>query len=211
MSSSPRYHVRQADSATPRDGEFIVAAFDSTLPYLASIGSHEQWGLTPFFQREGWTDETLGQVKDAETYRLTGMGDALRIFIVEAYVRDDPLDAEDAGGPGSVLGDGAHGESVDGHAVSVGFAFVRENWLPGYIISQDHLTVEDGDRESCLYIEVMAADHRVDEAIRKGSGAALIQGIKEYGRETGKQKLFVDGWAGNGKQLIRFVVSSPSR
>lgn len=46
MSTAPQFHAREAESAAG-DGEFIVVAFDSALPYLASIGSHEQWGLTP--------------------------------------------------------------------------------------------------------------------------------------------------------------------
>lgn len=212
MSKSPRFHVREAESSFG-DDKFVLAAFDSALPYLASIGSHEMWGLTPFSQRDGWAAKTSQQVKDAESYRLTGQGEALRIFIVEAEL---PA-AVGEGRPGSDLRilkdatDKGHELQTrirpeDGrHALPVGFAFVREDWIPQYIASQEHLGLEDAERNSCVYIEVMVADHRVSSELRKGSGAALIQRIREYGQRTQRRALFVDGWAGNDKRLIRLV------
>jgi len=41
------FHVRLA-SSDGDDAEFILAAWDSTLPYLASIGAGEMWGDQPF-------------------------------------------------------------------------------------------------------------------------------------------------------------------
>lgn len=161
MEPPPKFHVREA-STTKGDPEFIIATFDSAISYLASIGSHEQWGPTPFSEREGWTAETLQQVRDA--------GDTFRIFIVEAT-----------------------GE------VPVGFAFVRENHVPEYIFSQDHIKIDDADKDSCVYIEVMI---RVPGAAGAGAGTALIQGIRAFGCGRGRRVLFVDGWAGNERKLI---------
>lgn len=216
MSGPPEFHVREADSAA-RDGEFIIAAFDSALPYLASIGSQEQWGLTPFSERDGWVAETMQQVQDAETYRLTGKGDALRIFIVEAEVPAQ----HDGDGRGERPGVGfqksaderheQHSRTIPGQSkcvLPIGFAFVREDHIPGYILQQEHLTIEHAEQQSCAYIEVMVTDQRVDSVIRKGSGGALIQGIREFGRESAKKCLFIDGWAGNGKKLIECVLFS---
>lgn len=221
MSSPPKFHVREAESAA-RDGEFIIAAFDSALPYLASIGSHEQWGLTPFSDREGWAAETMQQIQDAETYRLTGQGDAQHIFIVEVEF----LAQHDAGDRGErpdvgfqKSADGRHEQhsrNISGQpksALPVGFAFVREDCIPDYILRQQHITIRDAEQASCAYIEVMVADHRVDSAVRKGSGAALIQGVQEFGRKATKTSLFIDGWAGNDKKLIESVtllLSPPS-
>lgn len=212
MSSQPRFHVREADSAAG-DGDFIIAAFDSALPYLASIGSHEQWGLTPFSEREGWVAETMQQVKDAEAYQLTGEGDALRILILEAEIpaSDD--------GTGSTPGVGVLETADKRHklhsrivpelgrnVLPVGFAFLREDDVPRYILTQEHIAIEEAERESCVYIEVMIVDRRVDNAMRRGAGAALIQGIEEFGRKRGKSCLFIDGWAGNDKKLIRYYI-----
>ncbi|ROV92409.1 hypothetical protein VPNG_09590 [Cytospora leucostoma] len=212
MSTPLRFHVREAETSLG-DDQFVFATFDSALPYLASIGSYEMWGLIPFTERDGWTTETSQQVKDAETYRSTGRGDALRIFIVEAEL---PAEVVEEGGPGSSVGillsaDKRHELQTrtrpeDGRTVlPVCFAFVREDCIPKYIASQEHLRLEDADREACLYIEVMVADHRVGSDLRKGCGAVLIQGIKEYGQRTYRRALFVDGWAGNDKKLIRLV------
>lgn len=221
MSSPAKFHVREADSAA-HDGEFIIAAFDSALPYLASIGSHEQWGLTPFSERKGWAAETMQQIQDAETYRLTGQGDARHIFIVDAEVPAQ-LDGGDKGEKPGVgfqkLADGRHEQHfriISGQPKSVlpvGFAFVREDHIPGYILRQQHITIRNTEQASSAYIEVMVADQRVGRAIRKGSGAALIQGIHEFGRKATKKSLFIDGWAGNDKKLIEFVPLplSPSR
>jgi GNAT superfamily N-acetyltransferase len=41
------------------DAEFILAAWDSTLPFLASIGAGEMWGNQPFSQREGQRQEII--------------------------------------------------------------------------------------------------------------------------------------------------------
>jgi len=42
-------------------------------------------------------------------------------------------------------------------------------------------------------------------SLRRGAGAALIHGIRDYGRSKQKSTLYVDGWAGNEKKLIKFV------
>lgn len=215
MSSPPtRFHVREVDSAAG-DSDFIIAAFDSLLPYLAAIGSQDQWGLTPFSKRDGWVEETMQQVQDAETYRRTGNGGALRILIVEAKVpsphHDRGTDSDTSIGVCRST-DGRHEFHLrikperGQYVVPVGFAFIREDDVPGYITTQESLVIEDADRDSCVYIEVMAADHRVDASLRKGSGAALIQGIKDFGTKTRKRCLFIDGWAGNDKKLITLVL-----
>lgn len=77
--------------------------------------------------------------------------------------------------------------------------------VPEYILSLEHITIDDGERELCIYIDVMVADHRVDRALRKGSGAALIQGIREFARKSQRKCLFIDGWSGNSRKLIGFV------
>ncbi|KAB8255971.1 hypothetical protein BDV32DRAFT_106561 [Aspergillus pseudonomiae] len=199
MATSPEFLVRDAGTVDG-DDQFVVAAFDAAIPYLTSIGSHEQWGTTPFSHREGWVDETVQQIKDSKS--STPQSDAnkngvLRIFIVEKECHaDDP-------------------ESVDTHPahyrvssdrrryLSVGFAFVRENWIPGYIESQKHLQVPDSERESNIYLEVMVTDSRVG-SLRRGAGSALIRGIRDYGHKTQKKAFWLDGWAGNDKKLIRY-------
>ncbi|KAJ4404815.1 hypothetical protein N0V82_010420 [Gnomoniopsis sp. IMI 355080] len=202
MTTRPPFQVREAESSFS-DDKFVVAAFDSSLPYLASIGSQEMWGSTPFSERDGWAAETSQQVQDAETFRLTGQGEALRIFVVEAEVLPDADGREVQ--QGSELNSRVRPE--DGkRLVAVGFAFVREDWVPPYVASQEHLVGELAGADSCLYIEAMVADYRVSGPLRKGSGSALVQAIKEYGLKTQRRALFVDGWAGNDRKLVRLVL-----
>jgi len=52
------FHVRLA-SSDGDDAEFILAAWDSTLPFLASIGAGEMWGDQPFSQRAGQRQEVI--------------------------------------------------------------------------------------------------------------------------------------------------------
>src|SRR5688572_9129029 len=82
MSNDDCFRVRNADGAGD-DGRFIVEAFDSTLPYLNSIGSGEQWGSNPFSKRSNFIEETTQSIEQSERYRHTGEGDPLCVFIVE--------------------------------------------------------------------------------------------------------------------------------
>lgn len=239
-----KFHVREADSSLG-DDQFILAAFDSAIAYLASIGSHEMWGVTPFTKQDGWTAETLQQINDAETYRLTGKGKdegesegVLRVFIVDAEfpieVQDNNSSSSGSGTPGDRFGtDAAAAIDVQQQqqqqpqqrhelpkarkeVLPVGFAFVREDRVPKYIASQDHLgrlggkSHNDADWNSCLYVEVMVTDHSVSNSIlRKGAGAALLQGIKEHAQRTQRRALLVDAWAGNDRKLIRSELPDP--
>jgi hypothetical protein len=202
MPTPPQFLVRDAGTVDD-DGSFIISTFDAALPFLDSIGSHEQWGSTPFSHRQSWAEETLQQIRDSEHYRLTsnGDGDGLRIFIVEREWPAQSAETLDASQAHSRI-------AVDGQRfLSVGFAFVRENWFPSYITSQRHLQIEDAERETIVYLEVMVTDSRVG-TLRRGAGAALIRSIRDHSHSRGKKVLYMDGWAGNEKKLIRFAFLS---
>lgn len=52
------FHVRLAH-LNGDDVEFILAAWDSTLPFLASIAAGKMWGEQPFSQRAGQRQEVI--------------------------------------------------------------------------------------------------------------------------------------------------------
>ncbi|PWY65993.1 hypothetical protein BO70DRAFT_374841 [Aspergillus heteromorphus CBS 117.55] len=209
-SPSP-FQIRDASTNTnPSDTPFIISTFDSSLTYLSSIGSIDQWGLTPFSERGDFPTETRKEIQQSETNQRTGsnISNGLRIFIVEReYTHTHP----EAGDTPPHLRLTADGKRV----LPVGFAYVRENWVPGYVASQTQLAVPvpvpvpvpgtegEGEGEGFLYLEVIVTDTRVGE-LRRGAGAALIRGIREYGRERGMRALWVDSWAGNGRKLVRY-------
>lgn len=191
------FHIRHAKAAYD-DGHFIVEAFDSTLPYLASIGSEEMWGLTPFSERDGFVNESLESVEQSENYALTRSGDAICILIAEIQLPEAPS-----------LGQGdplrwRFDESGQG-MLQVGTATVREGWLPSYITAQAHLgleTLEKGEDRDFLYLEVIILDHRTG-SLCKGAGAAMIQSIIKSGRENGKTALYVDA-VSDSEQVSKF-------
>ncbi|KAE8369328.1 hypothetical protein BDV27DRAFT_14322 [Aspergillus caelatus] len=199
MASAPEFLIRDA-GIVEDDDQFVVAAFDAAIPYLTSIGSHEQWGTTPFSHRKGWVDETVQQIKDSKSSARqsdNNKNGVLRIFIVEKECNADGPECFD---PRLVH----YRVSSDRRRyLSVGFAFVRENWIPSYIESQKHLQIPESERESNIYLEVMVTDCRVG-SLRRGAGSALIQGIRDYGRKKQKKAFWLDGWAGNDKKLIRY-------
>jgi GNAT superfamily N-acetyltransferase len=64
------FHIRLANPDSD-DAEFILAAWDSTLPFLASIGAGEMWGSQPFSQREGQRQEVI-DILNGATKELDG-------------------------------------------------------------------------------------------------------------------------------------------
>jgi len=81
------FHIRNA-RLWPHDADFMIAAFDSTIPHLAAGGNAGQWGVEPFSRKDGFIQETHDDVRLSEEYRLTGKGDPVRTFIAEVRVDD---------------------------------------------------------------------------------------------------------------------------
>lgn len=195
MSAPYKFSIRDAGLAEG-DDSFVISVFDASLPYLESIGSLAQWGSTPFSQRPGWVKETQRQVRESERSRISGTTDALRILIVEAELVEQASAALDLKNMHSRVSD-------DGRFfVSLGFAFVRGNWFPTYLPAATVPQVAQPELEESLYVEVMVSDNRTKDLFG-GVGAALLQGVQDYGRSRGKKALYLDGWAGNEKKLIR--------
>jgi hypothetical protein len=183
MSSQPHFSLRDATLA--QDEAFIVSTFDASISYLTSIGSQAQWGTTPFLSRPGWLAETSSQIVESEQNSASNITDALRI--AEAVA----VRYADEGGDGTPR-------------VAVGFVFVRGNWLPKYLPAAAVSQVGNLYLENSLYVEVMVSDSRLRDQFH-GIGAAMLRGVREWGRSRGKKVLFLDGWAGNERKLIRSV------
>ncbi|KAH7327274.1 acetyltransferase [Rhexocercosporidium sp. MPI-PUGE-AT-0058] len=186
--------VREA-SKSLGDTEFIVEAFDSTLPYLSSIGSGEQWGSIPFSQCDGFLQETLDSLEQSEKYSKTRTGQATCVLIAEVEVE----------GMGSLL-PGVRRRKDENRKLllSVGTATIHGEWFPEYLTSQAHLGL--AEVKDFTYIGVMVTDHRTG-SFRQSVGGDLMQSIVKYGRSAGKKAIYVDGWAGNGRKLIRYYES----
>ncbi|QPH06313.1 hypothetical protein C2857_004697 [Epichloe festucae Fl1] len=182
MSQTSEFHIRHASSADD-DAQFIVAAFDSTLPYLGSIGAGEMWGETPFSEKDGFEQETIESVQKSEH-----QDDCLKIFIAEVE------------GPVTTAASVYAGRNE--RRTRVGLAMIRENSLPTYIAEREEMKPEVDGAKRFIFLEVMISDYRT-WPLHKGAGAALIEAIKRYGRENEKDTLYVDCWAGNDAKLNR--------
>lgn len=196
MSTLYQFSIRDAGLAEG-DDSFIISVFDASLPYLESIGSLAQWGSTPFSQRPGWVEETQRQVRESKHSQISDTTDALRILIFEAELVEQAIAAPD-------LKDMHSRVSDDGRCfVSVGFAFVRGKWFPTYLPAATIPQAGQFKLEESLYVEVMVSDSRTKDLFR-GVGAALLHEVRNYGRSRGKKVLYLDGWAGNERKLIRY-------
>ncbi|KAK3323161.1 hypothetical protein B0T19DRAFT_425301 [Cercophora scortea] len=165
-------------TATVADAQSIVDAFDSTLPYLASIGSEGQWGLVPFSERPGFLDDTIKSLEQSKVWQETGEGDSNLIFAAEVT------------GPEST-------------AVPAGFAQIHEDKFSGYLYKQANIQAVDLTKLSnFVFLEVLLV--HFGSGHHKGAGAALIQQVKRYGLEKGMDAIYVDCWAGNNRQLVGY-------
>ncbi|KAI0182899.1 GNAT family protein [Xylaria flabelliformis] len=173
---STEIHVRSA-SLGGGDIEFILAAWDSTLPFLASIGAGEMWGDEPFSQREGQQQEITEIIRQSEE---DPQNDFRRLLVAEVNAP-------------------AEGTAK---TVPVGAAIVRDA-LPYYLLERPELKGEIEKADSLLFIEVLITDHRAHRR-HQGAGAALVEAIKRRTRSSGKSAVYVDAWAGNGRKLNNY-------
>lgn len=171
--NAAQLHIRSASSAGD-DGQFIVAAWDSTLPYLASVGAGEMWGDQPFSEREGFEQDIMDIIEKSEENEGS---DSRRLLVAELQI------------------------PVDGtyNVVKVGAAMIQES-LPYYLTERHELKSEIEKANSLLFIEVLISDHRTQPR-HKGTGIALIEAIKRRALAKGKDALYVDAWAGNERKL----------
>lgn len=83
--------------------------------------------------------------------------------------------------------------------LAVGFAFVRENWIPFYITLQHHLHIGDAERESAVYLKVMVTDKRVGSlAAARGCTDPWYSGLWPQQTEEGALR----GWLGGQREEV---------
>ncbi|KAI0528267.1 acetyltransferase [Xylaria bambusicola] len=197
MPTTPTFHVRGL-SESLGDGQFVIDAYDASLPHLASIGSGKQWGSTPFAGRTD-QEEKIKVFRQAEHYQLTGEGPPVQIFIVEAEIPSSAVDEL----PSSLkLRKDADGKNL----LSVGTMMLSQGLYPHYmatLFNQDPIKKElDGTRDY-IYLEGLITDFRTG-AWRKGVGAVLIEYARQFCREKGQKILYADAYAGNERRLVKY-------
>ncbi|KAL2173151.1 uncharacterized protein P884DRAFT_288296 [Thermothelomyces heterothallicus CBS 202.75] len=224
------FRIRDAvPSPSDDDAKFITSAFDSSIPHLSSIGSAGQWGTDQLsVARPGFLARHASAIADAEAYRLASSGSGsgstststsssssgapinnkpVRVLIAEAA-----LPGRDGDGDGAGAG---HGQQ---RYLPVGAATLRANYLPQYVLDQEHLRGVTGPLLAgaagegggdFMFLEVLITDFgEAARGYRRGAGAALVRYAKEWaGKELGIHAMYVDCWAGNEEKLVRFYES----
>ncbi|KAM0555748.1 hypothetical protein ACHAPJ_006142 [Fusarium lateritium] len=198
----PRQFTIRDAHASFNDAQFIIDAFDSTLPHLAAAGNSGQWGTEPLSNKKGFSQGIHDTVAQSEKYRETGAGDPVRIFIAEA--EDNQANA------GSTANDGL-ARRVDGNGkalVSVGFVKILDERFVGYLKASDNLKDQVGpatEKGNFVFLQYLVTDHRVGDQ-RRGAGAALLQKVKEYATGRGWKTIWIDCWDGGNGQLVQYYV-----
>ncbi|CVK94505.1 uncharacterized protein FMAN_16132 [Fusarium mangiferae] len=195
------FQIRDARSVH-EDANFITTAFDSSLPFLNKTGNAGQWGTTPFSQRDGFLGGTRDDIAQSEVFRLSGQGQRRRVFIAEI--------------------EGTHSDNdvVDLHCrkdhtgkafVSVGAAMILDDEFASHIRSvavlEPHIAAAE-KHGGFVFLDFLVADHRVPSAKRKGVGLALLERVKTYAYEHGKQAIFLDCWTGGTDKLVKYYESA---
>ncbi|KAI1057516.1 hypothetical protein LB505_010422 [Fusarium chuoi] len=192
------FQIRDAESIH-EDAVFITAAFDSSLPFLNETGNTGQWGTVPFSQRNGFLEGTQNDIEQSEIFRLSGQGERRRVFIAEIE--------ETHSGSDSVDLHRRKDDHTDKTFVSVGAAMILDDEFASHIRSvaalEPHIAAAEKGR-GFVFLDFLVTDHRVPSAKRKGVGLALLERVKTYAYEHGKQAIFLDCWTGGTDKLLRY-------
>ncbi|KAF5650844.1 hypothetical protein F25303_4221 [Fusarium sp. NRRL 25303] len=196
------FQIRDAGSAC-EDASFITAAFDSSLPFLSETGNIGQWGTLPFSQRDGFLEGTQNDIEQSEIFRLSGQGEWRRVFIAEIEETHSSSDIVDL--------QRRKDDNTGKMFVSVGAAMILDDEFASHIRSvavlEPHVAAAE-KHGSFVFLDFLVADHRVPSAKRKSAGLALLERVKTYAYEHGKQAIFLDCWTGGTDKLVRYYESA---
>ncbi|KAF7552425.1 hypothetical protein G7046_g7419 [Stylonectria norvegica] len=197
------FHIRDA-GASPHDAEFIIEAFDSTLPHLTAAGNAGQWGTAPFSKKPGFCQSTRDDILQSERFRDSGTGERLRVFIAE--IEEEAL--LDAAGGAYDRRDGLarRVDELGGTYVSAGAATLRdEDFARHILMSKDLRTHVDSAKSAggFVFLDVIVTDHRLGNR-RRGAGLALIDHIKQYALDHEKKTIWLDCWLGETQRLAQY-------
>ncbi|KAF4995112.1 hypothetical protein FGRMN_5349 [Fusarium graminum] len=196
-----QFSIRDA-RASFDDAQFMIDAFDSTLPHLAAAGNSGQWGTEPFSEKKRVVQGMHDTVTKSEKFLETGTGDPVRVFIAEIEDDQSSSDTLNVDGLASRLDEG--GKVL----ISVGFAKILDEQFVSYLKASDSLkdvVSPASEKGKFVFLQYLVTDHRVGDK-RRGAGAALLQKVKEYAAEHGWKTIWIDCWDGGNGQLVQYYV-----
>jgi hypothetical protein len=186
----PKYQIRPASSAQ-EDGKKILEFSDSQLPYLASIGSAEQWGSASASIRDAAQQKYKRLVERSEEEQTWGL-DWIQIFVVDVEVNHEDLP--------DGFGHEAISQDREGKRVVLPVAaMILEGRSSDY--TRPVLPEQDA-HDPFVYVRYLVTDRRVGN-LSKGSGQKLLNHADEVAGSLGIGRLCLDGWNGNGYLLVK--------
>jgi hypothetical protein len=185
-----KYHIRPASSAK-EDGKKILEFTDSQLPYLAAIGSAEQWGSASVSKRDAAQQKYKRLVERSEEEQIWGT-EWFKIFMLDVEVDNDDL-------PDDIRCLVPAYDQESKYAVLPVAALVLEGRSEDYTRP---VLPEQDSRDPFLYVRYLVTDRRVGD-LSKGSGRKLLDYADEVAKSLGIGRLCLDGWSGNDYRLIK--------
>nr|CDI56939.1 conserved hypothetical protein [Melanopsichium pennsylvanicum 4] len=165
------------------DLDFILHAFDSALPYLASIGSQAQWGTQPFSEKQKVREAFENYLE--QSWAINSSSSSSACMNNKASWQHLTLY--------EIQKEGGQWTRVAAQGVSTSF--------PSYV-PQSLAGKETRERSNYIYLNYLIADRRTGQQA-KGAGDRLVAFAQEEARGKGKTIFFGDCWRGNGDGLMR--------
>jgi len=186
----PEYRIRPASSGQ-QDGKKILEFSDSQLPFLASIGSAEQWGSASASIRDAAQQKYKRLVERSEEEQGWGL-DWIQIFVIDVEVDQDDLP------------DGIRHEAIPRDSESKRITFpVAAMILEGRSSDYTRPVLPEQDaRDPFVYVRYLVTDRRVG-SLSKGSGQRILDHADEVAKSLGIGRLCLDGWNGNDYLLVK--------
>lgn len=198
----PRFHIRPGSTKLD-DGLRLLKNFDSQLPWLATVGSADQWAHhSAVSQNPDHQAKYRGKVERSEKlwnepFLTEGW---TRVYIAEVTVAESELTEELAELAEDRWGQ-CGAESTNPWVVSLPVAaMVLENKSLDYTRS---VLPEQDSADPFVYLSYLLTDRRTG-SWSKGAGAALIDHAIDEARKLSVDRICGDCWRGNDRRLVKY-------
>ena len=182
-------HIRPASSAAD-DGLRLLHNFDSQLPWLATVGSSEQWGSSPRSAEEELRAKYRAKVEKSEIeWDRPFSKDWTRAYIAEVEVAEEDVTAELR----ELTAQGTKGNLRLPVAAMI-LAGESMEYVRSILPAQD-------ENDPFVYLAYLLSDRRT-RPMGKGAGAELISYAKEETNKLGLNRICTDCWRGNDRKLV---------
>ncbi|KAJ9477939.1 hypothetical protein PHBOTO_001488 [Pseudozyma hubeiensis] len=179
-----RQSLTELDVSNPSesDVEFILRAYDSTLPYLSAIGSEEQWGTKPFSSRPDTVAKYTTMIdigyRHHSNFLQTGLEhpEQSGVFLCEVKNR----------------------QQLWTRKAALQCASTFPDYVPERLADQ-----ATRQAKNYVYLNSIITDRRAGPLEKRALEALYIFGLV-WAQQFDKTMVYGDVWAGNGGSLLKY-------